>query len=223
MVPARHQKSASAERSGEALGEAGREPGSDEAGTPRHETGNTGSALLRAALTRENLRQAFKRVRANKGAAGVDGLDIDQTAFEAANRIMTDLVILYGVKWLLESKTFPFDSYTVEFGKENKNDFDIQARSTGKLLVGEAFNVAPSFFQSKKSSMLKKLRKKPADYLIIMVNHDVVTNEYSPYPKEGEYYVFVNVDDGTAKVVPKNGSGRFTATAEPSRILHYTL
>ena len=33
-----------------------------------------------AALTRENLQQAFKRVRANKGAAGVDGLDIDETA-----------------------------------------------------------------------------------------------------------------------------------------------
>jgi len=31
-------------------------------------------------LTRENLQRAFKRVRANKGAAGVDGLDIDQTA-----------------------------------------------------------------------------------------------------------------------------------------------
>jgi group II intron reverse transcriptase/maturase len=31
-------------------------------------------------LTRENLRQAYKRVRANKGAAGVDGLDIDQTS-----------------------------------------------------------------------------------------------------------------------------------------------
>jgi RNA-directed DNA polymerase len=36
--------------------------------------------LLEAALTRENLRRAFKRVRANKGTAGVDGLDIDQTA-----------------------------------------------------------------------------------------------------------------------------------------------
>lgn len=38
------------------------------------------SALLSAALTRENLQRAWKRVRANKGAAGVDGLDIDQTA-----------------------------------------------------------------------------------------------------------------------------------------------
>jgi len=36
--------------------------------------------LLSAALARENLQQAWKRVRANKGAAGVDSLDIDQTA-----------------------------------------------------------------------------------------------------------------------------------------------
>jgi RNA-directed DNA polymerase len=39
-----------------------------------------GSGLLMAALTRENLQRALKRVRANKGVAGVDGLDIDQTA-----------------------------------------------------------------------------------------------------------------------------------------------
>lgn len=31
-------------------------------------------------MARENLQRAWKRVRANKGAAGVDGLDIDQTA-----------------------------------------------------------------------------------------------------------------------------------------------
>lgn len=36
------------------------------------------------------------------------------TLFEAANRIMTDLVILKGVKWLLNSHTFPFDEYVVE-------------------------------------------------------------------------------------------------------------
>jgi group II intron reverse transcriptase/maturase len=36
--------------------------------------------LLHAAFTRENLQRALKRVRANKGAPGVDGLDIDQTA-----------------------------------------------------------------------------------------------------------------------------------------------
>jgi hypothetical protein len=30
------------------------------------------------------------------------------TLFEAANRIMTDLVLLYGVRWLLQSRVFPF-------------------------------------------------------------------------------------------------------------------
>lgn len=61
---------------------------SDEACGPLHEHPDTGSArlkagagtLLEAALTRENLQAAWKRVKANKGAAGVDGLDIEQTA-----------------------------------------------------------------------------------------------------------------------------------------------
>jgi len=80
MQPARRQMSAQAERAGVARGEAARDPVSDEASRPRHDTESTGSALLMAALTRENLQRAFKRVRGNKGAAGVDGLDIDQTA-----------------------------------------------------------------------------------------------------------------------------------------------
>ena len=41
---------------------------------------STGPGLLKAVLARENMQQAWKRVRANKGAAGIDGLDIDQTA-----------------------------------------------------------------------------------------------------------------------------------------------
>lgn len=67
-------------RMGAARSEAVQIPVSDEPACPRHITKNTGSALLQAALTRENLQKAFKRVRANQGAAGVDGLDIDQTA-----------------------------------------------------------------------------------------------------------------------------------------------
>ena len=39
--------------------------------------------LLEAALTRENLQAAWKRVKANKGAAGVDGLGIGRFAAKA--------------------------------------------------------------------------------------------------------------------------------------------
>jgi RNA-directed DNA polymerase len=74
------QKSASAERSGVGQGEALSDPVSDEATRPRHETKSTGSGLLGAALARENMQQAWKRVRSNRGAAGIDGLDIDQTS-----------------------------------------------------------------------------------------------------------------------------------------------
>ncbi len=84
MQQALRQKPARAGREGVADGEAGRDPACDEACGPRHESESTGSALLAAALTRENLKRAFKRVRANKGAAGVDGLDIDQTAHHLA-------------------------------------------------------------------------------------------------------------------------------------------
>lgn len=80
MLNAKRQKSASAERTGVAPGEAGRDSVSDEANNPRQDTESTGSALLEAALTRGNLQRAWKRVKANKGAAGVDGLDIEQTA-----------------------------------------------------------------------------------------------------------------------------------------------
>jgi RNA-directed DNA polymerase len=83
MSEAMRQKSAQAGRAGVARGEATRELASDEVEGPRHEPndmGNPRAALLHAAFTRENLQRAFKRVKANKGAAGVDGLDIDQTA-----------------------------------------------------------------------------------------------------------------------------------------------
>jgi len=102
------------------------------------------------------------------------------TMFEAANRILSDLVILYGVKWLLDNDVFPLERYEVEYGNENKNGFDIRAAGNGKTLVGEAFNVAPSFFQAKKCSMLKKVAESRANFTIIMFNHDAVKHSYPP-------------------------------------------
>ena len=80
MQKAQRQMPAQAGRGAKGQGEALPDAFSDEAICPRHATGDTGSALLQAALTTENLRRAFKRVRSNKGAAGVDGLDINQTS-----------------------------------------------------------------------------------------------------------------------------------------------
>jgi len=61
-------------------GEAVRSPASDEVNRPQDESDNAGQRLLERAFARENLKRAWKRVKANKGAAGVDGLDIEQTA-----------------------------------------------------------------------------------------------------------------------------------------------
>lgn len=74
------QMPAQAGRPGTGRGEAARGLDSGETRRPRHETEDTGPGLLLAALARENLQRAWRRVRANKGAAGADGLDIDQTA-----------------------------------------------------------------------------------------------------------------------------------------------
>jgi RNA-directed DNA polymerase len=76
---ARHQKPAQAGRSEAAHGEPGRDSGSDEAQPSRHDLKDSGQGLLARALGRENLQRAWKRVKANKGAPGVDGLDIEQT------------------------------------------------------------------------------------------------------------------------------------------------
>lgn len=139
----------------------------------------------------------------------------DVTLFEAANRIMSDLVILHGVKWLLGTAHFPFDEYRVQLGHENTNPFDIEANNGRESLAGEAFNVAASFFQVKKSAMLVKLRRDAPNhtYRIIMVNHDAVTENYKPRVQQGEQYVFVNVGASSCDVVPKHLPQRSAPTS----------
>ena len=80
MRRAMRQMSAKAERSDGRQGEAQPESVSDEALRPRHEAEDTGRGLLGAVLARANMQQAMKRVRSNRGAAGIDGLGIDETA-----------------------------------------------------------------------------------------------------------------------------------------------
>lgn len=157
-----------------------------------------GIGAIISGLTGVNLFHCLKRQQVGAGPYP------HVTLFEAANRIMTDLVILKGVKWLLDTHAFPFDEYVVEYGNEDSNDHDITAIEGDKKLFGEAFNVAPSFFQGKKASMLKKLRSPHcmADYKIIVANSDAIEENYSPKVQEGEYYVIVNVETGDVKLMP---------------------
>jgi hypothetical protein len=149
--------------------------------------GRTGIALLRA-LKRE--------------AAGVKpypGVSI----FEAANRIMSDLVILHGINWLMSTRAMPFTAYEVELGNENRNGFDIRASRGAESLVGEAFNVAPSFFYTKKSSATRKLRElgSTATYRMLMFNSDARPAGYLPRVDPGLLLVLVDIDTGTARLL----------------------
>ena len=63
MQKAQRQMPASAGREAVGQGEAMSDAFSDEAFCPRHATGDTGSALLQATLTTENLRRAFNSRR----------------------------------------------------------------------------------------------------------------------------------------------------------------
>lgn len=80
MSTVTHQMPAPAGRVAEREGEALPNAISDETGLPRREPEGAGRSLLEQAFARENMQRAWKRVKANKGSAGVDGLDIAQTA-----------------------------------------------------------------------------------------------------------------------------------------------
>jgi hypothetical protein len=75
-----HQKPGQPGRMVTGRGEAAPEAVSDEAAPARHAQTDCGvDDLLGQALTRESLVQAWKRVKANKGSAGVDGRSVQDT------------------------------------------------------------------------------------------------------------------------------------------------
>ena len=77
---ARHQKPAQAGRVVDGGGEAAPGDGRDEARLARHGKDDSGQDLLAQVLSKANMATAWKRVTANRGSAGVDGLSVAQTA-----------------------------------------------------------------------------------------------------------------------------------------------
>ncbi|QBR03674.1 hypothetical protein [Paraburkholderia pallida] len=125
------------------------------------------------------------------------------TLFEAANRIMSDLVILRGVAGLIQAGMFGIERYLVEFGNEDRNGFDLNGTDqSGRTRVGEAFNVAPSFFGPKKQKAVSKLRSNggAATYRLLLVNDDAVPPGYTPRQEAGLHYVFVDIESGRIRI-----------------------
>jgi RNA-directed DNA polymerase len=77
---ASHQKPGKLGQDTVGTGEAGANVSRDEARPARQQQEGLGrDGLLMQALSRENMAAAWKRLKANKGSAGVDGLTIDET------------------------------------------------------------------------------------------------------------------------------------------------
>lgn len=123
------------------------------------------------------------------------------TLYEASNRIMTDLVILCGVRWLLKYSELPFREYNIDFGNYNKNEFDITSKHKKEFFSGEAFNVAPSYFREKCNKELDKLRapENKSKYRAIVVNDDALTDDDIPNLEENELFIIVSVRNGRAR------------------------
>lgn len=77
---ARHQKSGQPERLADGAGEAGSGSERDEARLARQGEEDSGQDLLAQVLSKANMARAWKRVKANRGSAGVDGLSVSETA-----------------------------------------------------------------------------------------------------------------------------------------------
>ena len=77
---ARHQKPGQPGRTEDGSGEAATGDGRDEARLARQGEEGSGQDLLAQVLSKANLERAWKRVKSNRGSAGVDGLSVSETA-----------------------------------------------------------------------------------------------------------------------------------------------
>ena len=98
------------------------------------------------------------------------------TIFEAANRIASDRTLMDGVCLILKQPSWRDATVKLRLGTMHEKgcgDFTVQKDS--KRVEGEAFDVAPSFFNSKLISTLKKWKDVNALNFIVF-NAEVLNN-----------------------------------------------
>jgi hypothetical protein len=121
------------------------------------------------------------------------------SVFETANRVLSDLVILFGLRRLFSGADiagvrFPFQTYLIALGTQSGPD--LQAEEGPLSLRGEAFNVASTFYQTKRAQALRRLRTQSPmpTHRIVLFNSDAVSDP-SAFPQAtADGIVFIPVE-----------------------------
>lgn len=116
---------------------------------------------LESKISADSALGLFEQVKRDKLGKGPYA---EVTFFEAANRILSDCVIINGVLKIFfeKNESIPFvDHVTIDFGHSNDQAHDIIGYdSDGKvILCVEAFNVSESFFRPKLYKTNVRLRQ----------------------------------------------------------------
>lgn len=84
------------------------------------------------------------------------------TFFEISNRVYSDLILLEAASTLFASHAIR----SIRLNLSNKSGHDMTITDKqGNIVIGEAFNTAPSFFQIKLRSDLKKFQPNKIGYI----------------------------------------------------------
>ncbi|MCC6739468.1 MAG: hypothetical protein IT452_10520 [Planctomycetia bacterium] len=130
-------------------------------------------ALLLPELPRRPL-ALFRMLKRHRFPRGEEKSEI--SVFEIANRAMSNLVVYLTARRLLSNagEVLGSDSLdSIHLALENEDGSDLAAvTKTGRVLKGECFNVATSFFPVKRSHAVRKLKKATADIRVLSYNHD---------------------------------------------------
>jgi hypothetical protein len=150
-------------------------------------------AVMGSKFRFESTTDIFKLIENVKRKPETIGPYEDLTAFEALNRIGSDLVLLVGAELLFRGeKGFKADTVKLEMG--NQNGFDLIIQADGIEILGEAFNVAESFCKIKYDYTIEKFKKKAATNegiklkAVILVNAERKENLENYHTKKMQFY-----------------------------------